>query len=306
MTIDCSNHSGEILDRSNSFDVIKCEQCGYIHITPLPTEEELNKIYGEEYYTVEKPLFIERQKEDIEWWRTIFDDRYTYLESRIGEAERTILDIGCGPGFFLQRGSERGWKGVGVEPSRQASAHAQSIGCEVHNLFLQQAEKELNGKNFNVIHMSEVLEHIPNPSEICAIAERLLNPGGILCVVVPNDYNPLQKVLRRQQEYRPYWLAPPHHINYFTFADMENLLQATGFTVIHKTAMFPMELFLLMGDNYVGNDQLGRECHGKRKRLDIALSSAELQPFRLELYELMSRHEIGREMIIYAQKPVQA
>lgn len=303
MTTVCHEHSGEFIDRCNSFDIIQCKQCGFIHITPLPAEEELHRIYSEEYYTVEKPLFIVQQQEDIDWWRTIFDDRYAYLEEHLGHAERTILDIGCGPGFFLQRGAERGWQGVGVEPSRQASAHARSLGCEVHTLFLQQAVAGLSERRFNAIHMSEVLEHVPNPLNVCETAYRMLEPGGIMCVVVPNDFNPLQSILHEQQGNHPYWLAPPHHINYFTFDSMSQLLQTVGFSIVRRTSMFPMELFLLMGDNYIGNETLGRSCHAKRKRLDIALSNnASTKLFRQELYELMSKYSIGREMVIYAAK----
>ena len=40
-----------------------CESCGFIHINPVPTEEALANIYEEEYYTTEKPQFIERQLE---------------------------------------------------------------------------------------------------------------------------------------------------------------------------------------------------------------------------------------------------
>jgi len=303
MTVARQEHYGELIDRCTSHDIIKCEKCGFIHISPLPSDEELHRIYTEEYYTIEKPLFITQQHEDINWWRTIFDDRYDYLEKQLGNVARTILDIGCGPGFFLQRGEERGWQGVGVEPSRQAFVHARSLGCEVHNLFLHQAVAKLSGRRFNAIHMSEVLEHVPNPKNVCETAYGMLEPGGIMCVVVPNDYNPLQSILHEQHEYHSYWLAPPHHINYFTFDSMTQLLRSVGFSILGRTSTFPMELFLLMGDNYVGNDTLGRSCHAKRKCLDIALSNnANTKRFRVELYELMSKYFIGREMVVYATK----
>jgi hypothetical protein len=66
--------------------------------------------------------------------------------------------------------------------------------------------------------------------------------------------------------------------------------------------MFPMDFFLLMGDNYVGNDSLGRASHSRRKSLDIMLNEPELKDFKKEMYSLMAKHGIGREMVIYGEK----
>ena len=44
---------------------------------------------------------------------------------------RRLLDIGSGPGFFLKTAKERGWRVLGIEPSRQAATHARDLGIEV-------------------------------------------------------------------------------------------------------------------------------------------------------------------------------
>jgi len=66
--------------------------------------------------------------------------------------------------------------------------------------------------------------------------------------------------------------------------------------------MFPMDFSLLMGDDYVTDGPLGRQCHAKRKSLDIMLSEPGLADFKKEMYRLMARHSIGREMVVYAVK----
>lgn len=288
-----------MIDKENGYKVLDCRECGFIHIDPVPTPEELDKVYREEYYKDEKPLFIKRVMEDLDWWEKVYDDRYDFLEEKLGTEKRTILDIGCGPGYFLKRGMERGWKCLGVEPSRQASEHAKGLGVDVINAFLDNAP--INEK-FDAVHTSEVLEHVTDPSGVLEKAYSLLNHGGIICCVVPNDYSPVQKVLKYKLNYRPYWLAPPHHINYFSFGSLSALLEHAGFKVINKSAMFPMDFFLLMGDNYIGNDALGRESHARRKMLDIMLSEPELKDFKREMYGLMAKHGIGREIVIYGIK----
>jgi SAM-dependent methyltransferase len=296
------DHHGTKIDSVKGYDIIDCEQCGFVHIDPIPTDAELKAVYADEYYTGEKPLFIDRQIEDLDWWNTVYDERYDAFETLLSPTRRKVLDVGCGPGYFLKRGLERGWKALGIEPSKQACGHARSKGIDVLDLFLNDDGLTTVGEKFDVVHLSEVLEHVANPERICRMARDLLTPDGILCVVVPNDYNTFQQVLRERLGFRPYWLAPPFHINYFSFGSLERLLKTAGFRIDRKHAMFPMELFLLMGDNYVGNDALGRSCHGKRKRLDVLLEEPCLKAFKREFYELLARHGLGREMVVYGRK----
>jgi SAM-dependent methyltransferase len=295
-------HRGKVLDTAKGYDIIDCDICGFVHIDPVPSPEVLDTTYKEEYYTAEKPLFIARQLEDIEWWNTIYDDRYDVLERYLSPERRLLIDVGCGPGFFLKRGAERGWKGLGVEPSRQASAYARTQGLNVRNSFLHESGLGEGEERFDAAHLSEVLEHVPDPLTTCRQVFALLERGGVASFVVPNDYNPFQAVLRQTIGLQPYWVAPPHHINYFSFASLERLLTTAGFVVLEKDAMFPMESFLLMDENYVGNDELGRLCHARRKKLDMRLNASPLKAFRREMYRLMAAHGIGREMVLYARR----
>ena len=295
-------HNGTLLDSKNGYRIIDCKECGFVHVQPVPAPDELDRIYKEEYYTKEKPLFIERQIEDLPWWNLVYDERYDFFERNLSKSSRSLIDIGCGPGFFLKKGKDGGWDVYGIEPSLKASEHAKGLGINVINSFL--FDSPFDGRKFHAAHMSEVLEHVADPISLCRKTYELLEPGGIFCVSVPNDYNPLQKLLRAEMGYEPYWLAPPHHINYFNHDSLKGLLRRCGFEIIGEAAMFPMEFFLLMGDNYVGDDAMGRLCHSKRKRLDIALSGPGLSDFRNEFNELLAAHGMGREIIMFGKKEI--
>lgn len=296
-------HKGTVLDTKNGYEILECVECGFVHINPLPSQNELDRIYRNEYYSREKPLFIERQIEDLQWWNLIYDERYDFFEEALPENRRRLLDIGCGPGFFLRRGKDRGWETYGIEPSVKASEYARSLGISVSNSFL--GDSSFEGDRFDVVHLSEVLEHIPDPGGLCRKAHELLAPGGMICIAVPNDYNPLQKILRNKIGLEPYWIAPPHHINYFEYDSLKRLLRHCGFEIAGEIAMFPMEFFLLMGDNYVGDDAVGRLCHSKRKKLDIALSEPGLADFRREFYELLAHYGLGRELVVFGKKGIE-
>jgi SAM-dependent methyltransferase len=292
--------AGPTLDRINDFDVIDCRSCGWVHVFPTPTQDELASLYRSHYYGTEKPLYIERYEEDRAWWEMTYADRYDSFESFLPPDRRRLLDVGSGPGLFLLAGRARGWTTLGVEPAQQPAAHSRGLGLEIVEEFLTEDLATQLGR-FDVVHMSEVLEHIPDPRAFVALAAGMLNPGGLVCIVVPNDYNPLQRVLREQDGYAPWWVAPPHHLNYFTPASLQSLLERSGLEVLVAEATFPIELFLLFGDNYVGNDALGRQCHGKRKRLEVMLQRAGQTDLRRRLYRALAKEGVGREIMIVAR-----
>lgn len=294
-------HYGEVIDSKEGFDVIECEICGFRHIVPIPTDEELDRYYKTQFYDNDKPYYFEKQREDIEWWNIVYQGRYTLFEKYLPTERRRILDVGSGPGFFLKLGKDRDWKTLGIEPSIQASNYAQAQGLEIVNEFLSETSIERLGK-FDVVHMNGVLEHLPDPKNIINICYQLLNPGGLLFICVANEYNPLQQILSDYLGYPHWWLVPPQHINYFSINSIEQLVVSCSFEVLHTTTTFPMEIFLLMGDNYVGNDSLGSICHNRRKNLEFALVKSSNVILKQKLYKALAQLSIGREIELIAMK----
>jgi len=292
-------HTGLVLDSVKDFDVIDCEACGFKHIIPIPTAEEMEKVYREEYYSVKKPLYLERIKEDLDWWNIVYNERYEIFEELLPPHRRRILDVGSGPGFFLLHGKRRGWQTLGIEPSRQAAAYSRQLGLKIVEDFLTERTADQLG-TFDVVHMHEVLEHIPDPRGMLQLVRDLLTPRGLICIGVPNDYNPFQYALRTVCGFEPWWVTPPHHINYFNSSSLSQLLSRSGFDIILREATFPIDMFLLMGDNYVDDDMFGRQCHGKRKRLEQNLDQAGLGVLKRRLYQILAEQDIGREIIVYA------
>lgn len=296
-----NGHSGPVVASANGFDVIDCQIHGFKHIIPIPTTEELNEAYKHEYYSSEKPLYLERHREDLEWWNTVYTERYETFEAHLPSSRRRLLDIGSGPGFFLLNGKERGWDVRGIEPSVQACAHSRGLGLDVTNEFLSEANAASFGQ-FDAINMSEVLEHIPDPEGLLKLAHGMLADDGLICIAVPNDFNELQKAAVGQKELPSWWVAPPHHINYFDHASLAALVERCGYEVVCQEATFPIEMFLLMGDLYIGNDSLGRACHGRRKAFEISLQRAGLGPLKRQLYQKLAELGIGREVVLFGRK----
>ncbi len=296
------NHSGCVIHQcEEDISVIACDNCGFNHVVPLPDDAALEAFYNEEFYANEKPDYLSSSDKDYAWLKLSFGDRFNLFEKTLNIKSGKVLDIGCGPGSFLEEGKNRGWQVFGVEPSRQASAFANEKGLNViHGAF--KASLFANEEPFDVIHMSEVLEHVAHPKEIIEGAAKLLKTGGLMCISVPNDFNGFQQSLVASGNYKPWWVVPDHHLNYFNFATLEKLMENNGLEVSNRTTNFPMELFLLMGHNYTTDPKLGSELHEARKKFDLSLAENGGQQSRLGFYNALANAGLGRLAIITAQK----
>ena len=59
----------------------------------------------------------------------------------------------------------------------------------------------------------------------------------------------------------------------------------------------------MMGDDYVGNDDMGRACHARRMRFEANLEAAGLGGLKRELYGKLGELGIGRQVVVFARRP---
>jgi len=300
--VEWQGHSGALLAHVKDHDILECHTCGFRHAVPLPEPAALERAYRENYYAEEKPTFLSHAGEDQAWAELAQTDRLEIFERCLEPSRRRLLDIGSGPGFFLKTAQARGWNVAGIEPSRQATAHARDLGVHVVEGFFNAESAPTLGR-FDVVHMNNVLEHIPDPITLVSLARDLLNPGGLICINVPNDFSPFQLAASAAQNTREWWLAPPHHLNYFDFASLTGLVERLGMSVIERMTSFPMEAFVMMGENYIDDPVLGRACHTRRKKFDLAMETAGLRTVRRAFYRALAEQGIGREAVVIARVP---
>lgn len=289
-------HEGPPLHKKDGRTVISCTPCGFIHIMPLPTELEQTAFYENEFYAVERPKYFSDTEEDIEWWMATYRNYYHLFEKQV--SGRRILDVGSGPGYFLLAGKERGWDALGVEPSPDAHAYSTEKGVSVLKDFFSYDVVKEHG-TFDVIHAAMVLEHVPNPLEMLEDMKKLLNPGGLLAIFSPNDYNPLQDVLAKIS-FPPYWVVPDHHVNYFTITSLQRVVERMGMQVIDTVATFPLEFFLLSGNDYIREPSLGRGVHHARTKFEETMYAYNPELLNA-LYRSFAASRVGREFLLIAK-----
>ena len=99
---------------------------------------------------------------------------------------QTVLDIGCGNGSQLAIPlGQLGYRVTGIDPHKASIERAQMHGT---GNFICGFSHDLPTCNFDVVIISEVLEHLHDPQCLLADSLRFIAPNGILIVTVPNGY----------------------------------------------------------------------------------------------------------------------
>jgi len=150
----------------------ECRRCDAKVIQPLPSDDELARMYRHSNY--HEAYYDETAPGD--WPQSL-------ARARPGAR---LLDFGCGDGAFLAEAQRRGFDAVGVELDAGAREVAQrNSGCPVLSL-----EEVIDGsQRFDVIHLGDVLEHLAAPTEILRRLEPFLEPDGVFFFEGPLEEN---------------------------------------------------------------------------------------------------------------------
>ena len=143
-----------------------------------------------------------------------------------------FLDVGCNMGMLLRLAKQMGWDVVGVEPSPSLSKIARERnGLQIYNCSLGELPKSEEGA-FDVIALSDVLEHIPDPLPFLSEASRFLADDGVLYVKVPNgNWNLFKQWTLGLMGRRPQqgiWDSYEHVVHY-TDRTLRRMLRKAGF-----------------------------------------------------------------------------
>lgn len=226
--------------------IVACATCGLGRVHPPPGAEELATLYGDDYFGAQTyrglpsdPLVAYRRVAGPPRLAAIrAASMRAYERAHLADlaawyadlhpacpTPRRLLDVGPGGGGVLAAAREVGWTAVGVEPSPAAAQAAANKGLVIVPTEL--AEAGFPDDCFDIVHVREVLEHVIDPLALLCEVRRVLRPGGLLYVQVPNDI----EGYRRMVFPRVWWLIPPYHLWYFTFASLEALLARVGLAV---------------------------------------------------------------------------
>ncbi|MBA4375971.1 MAG: hypothetical protein C0401_07345 [Anaerolinea sp.] len=242
------------------WDLLECLQCGLIFTVP-PLEPDQFEDYYPAQYSSYNPTGALRSTTVGGLIRRIAMLPYTWRFGSPTWGERPfgsgqLLDVGCGAGMFLMEAAKLGWHVWGIDLSSLAVEKAR-INAPTASIRLGQLEDLQPNEMFDMINLSHVLEHLPEPHQALRLCFEHLAPGGKLRICIPNIGSLEARLFGRA------WrgLDPPRHAVHFRPKVIERLLQECGFAQVsirpQMFASFISESIILLLPN-------GRQLFGSR------------------------------------------
>lgn len=221
----------EIAEASGATNaLVRCRGCDLVVAAREPTQEQLDDYYAEYSYGHEEAWTLPPATEAS----------LAGLARRV-EPFRTagrLLDVGCGAGAILGVMARRGWLAEGTELSSVAAERLRGQGHRVHLGAIEQLDLEEG--SYDVVILSEIVEHLLAPRAAVAAASRLLRPGGALYLTTPN----FDSLSRRLLGARWRVISLPEHVCYFNRSALATLLARAGLVPVWATTegVSPFEL----------------------------------------------------------------
>ena len=238
----CKRTDGRVLLKWESgYEVIECAFCNFAtaNFAIDDPEDHVRISYDNDVY------YEKFQREIVEHYdyrkNTMGKERFEYTISRLGldPAHASLLDLGCGAGWFLSYLRDRAVKARGLEVNPMAVRFCESHGLDVAVTPLD-AE---NDESYDVITMFDVLEHLDDPIEVLSTTRRKLKPGGFVVGYTPNIHSIAYELMGSKQN----TLLPFEHVGFFSPQSFQFLAEKSGFEV-HSLEVFGFDImdYLLM------------------------------------------------------------
>jgi len=218
----------------------ECTVCKLMVLDPMPTEDDLKAVYNEGYFENE-----ELTKQDVSRVYGYVD----YISERInkqkgyravcetlrqmtaaGERRPTLLDYGCGLGFFLDVAYEFGFDGQGIEFNQYAidymrKRYAYQVG----------GPADLDPRaRFDVITLFDVIEHLRKPFETLELVRGMLEKGGIVAISTMDSTSVTSRLMgKRLEDFR----RISEHLFFFDRSNLSAILHKHGFDVLKSATM---------------------------------------------------------------------
>lgn len=217
------------------YQIVECSRCTTLGLWPQPSAETLQRFYNQLYYT----------RHVDTWFRRLFMRFFHRWETQRVKFLRALqpagrfLDVGCGAGELLADMAVQGYEVYGTEVS---PAVFEAIPPALHDRVTigELADCHFPDTSFDLIMLSDVLEHTYNPRQMLQVVARILRPGGNIIISVPNWDDPDARIFRRQ-----YWhnLDVPVHLWQFTATTLLRLAEGAGLIVVGTMRLGWIELF---------------------------------------------------------------
>lgn len=230
------------LSRENEYELVRCRDCGMLFTHSVQTIQAKIQHYDQlareriDTTSVLSPAHygLANQIKSV----GLYEGVLQYIVKAIPQGNINFVDVGCAGGLFLLAAqSIDGYncgvpprfnvRGISIDP-RERSETERNVGCPV--LFPDEAAAAW-ASWADAVTLMNVLEHVSDPFELLCQLRRILKPGGVLLIDVPNN-----AVVSLRGRFFGRWsvLDLGEHINHFVPASLDRLLLRSGFQPVTR------------------------------------------------------------------------
>jgi 2-polyprenyl-3-methyl-5-hydroxy-6-metoxy-1,4-benzoquinol methylase len=231
------------------FAIFKCSDCGFFFTQDYPDEDKITEFYESDnyishndtaegfsnrLYRIARNLMLRKKKE--------------LIRNITGLKKGTILDIGSGTGYFAVTMKKAGWFVKGIEINEKARRYSVShFGLDI---VTPDKISSFDTKSFDCITLWHVLEHFHDPFNYISEINRLLKPGAVCLIALPNSGS------YDAEHYKRFWAAwdVPRHLWHFNPVTFRFFSEKSGL-ILTDLRILPLDVFYIsqLSEKYKGS-----------------------------------------------------
>lgn len=205
----------------------RCNRCDLLFVADRVGDHAARSVYAPDYYVLREGATADLAPTVARFRRRTAGDHLERMEALVQRG--SLLDAGCGEGYFLQEARHRGWTPLfGIDVSEAAARLTlRSTPAVLGSL----AAAPFCAGSFDVVTMFDSIEHVMDPKADFAGAARILKPGGLLYVVTPDANGWFARAMGAGW----FQLKPREHFTLFSPRNLSDALTEAGFSEIRVT-----------------------------------------------------------------------
>ena len=181
----------------------RCQSCGFVYLANWEQSiAKAEQLYDHYDRFSDEDVKRRYTPENRARQQTLLNALASYTRGR------KLLDVGCGMGQLLETAKDEGWDARGIDLSDAAIQLCRGRGLSAFKTDF--FDGSLDEQCFDVIVMSELIEHVPSPQRFLKRVEALLAPDGVLYLTTPNFGSLARRLLAASWS-----VIHPQHVGYF-------------------------------------------------------------------------------------------
>jgi dolichyl-phosphate beta-glucosyltransferase len=209
----------------DGFRMVACRACGLWYLNPMPAQEALEQLYGQESYFASEAAQHSGYADYsamADDFRATFRRRLDLVRAHVGRGR--LLDVGGGYGYLADAARSDFVERWVVEVSGPA---AERVSPEHRVVVGAWEDVDLPRDYFDVVSLQDCFEHLRDPRAALTRARSVLRDGGALLLVTPNVESWLSTFQGRN------WVSLkfPEHVALYSRRTLRRALEDAGFDV---------------------------------------------------------------------------